>query len=682
MSKESEKNRSCNCCRAKGCAVCCAFAWIVFTLSLLVHLNWQAMCIGPLFHADDVDVLRPRWAVDAEALRRAAASATPLLTERALPNAFGWMTNVATGSVYFEDMNFVQGFERPGCWSLVEELFSKLVGRSEPKWKPPVAGESMGIQSYQTYAKEHFGREFPGEFMQTFYTGGRVPSWEDNKGHAFGIWKLSAMVSASRAAGIDPITLTYPMEPRVAFDHRALTKMASDGFRYFGPMEIQYANNGFYGASLVERLLQSHRRSDLLGMLMTDSVFGAHLVYEKGTGRFHVDLSGMSLYQPIPGYAALGGKASFERDGSSLRTVMLEYKGKSYLNFTDPEVDRAYEQNNTRLGWRMAEGALIASLLSMTNLVMHVKDLHLEIAAAFQAVTVDAFSNQPKHPLRRLLDAFISRGVQATNDNMRLLFDFHAADFSLAPLPHDEQLKLIDDAIKKNPLNLAEMDMERYGQIRHMDPAWSTREAITNTSRWGWRWHYRAVTVQRLIAKYVECFLEAEGMDEDFIKADSHLKDWWHSLVFHLPSLRRATEKTPSWSGSGSEASRSQLIRVLSTIMVWVSWIHEDVGHSAAAYVNNPIYTPMCVPEDGVGVPLRSWVFNAMAYRGFVFLHRSVLLDEPPAFWFDGNLESRKCFETFQDSLRSLGETDVAFSECDKNGFFSCVDRVETAVSS
>lgn len=395
-----------------------------------------------------------------------------------------------------------------------------------------------------------------------------------------------------------------------------------------------------------------------------------------------MDLSGMSVYQPIPGYAALGGKASFERDGSSLRTVMLEYQGKIYRNFTDPEVDRAYEQNNTRLGWRMAEGALIASLLSMTNLVMHVKDLHLEIAAAFQAVTVDAFSNQPKHPLRRLLDAFISRSVQATNDNMRLLFDFHAADFSLAPLPHDEQLKLIDDAIKKNPLNLAEMDMERYGQIRHMDPAWSTREAITNTSRWGWRWHYRAVTVQRLIAKYVECFLEAEGMDEDFIKADSYLTDWWHSLVFHLPSLRRATEKNPSWSGSGNEASRSQLIRVLSTIMVWVSWIHEDVGHSAAAYVNNPIYTPMCVPEDGVGVPLRSWVFNAMAYRGFVFLHRSVLLDEPPAFWFDGNVESRKCFATFQDSLRSLGESDVAFSECDKNGFFSCVDRVETAVSS
>lgn len=38
--------------------------------------------------------------------------------------------------------------------------------------------------------------------------------------------------------------------------------------------------------------------------------------------------------------------------------------------------------------------------------------------------------------------------AQATNDNLRLLYDFHAADFSLAPLPHDQQLKLIDEFIK------------------------------------------------------------------------------------------------------------------------------------------------------------------------------------------------------------------------------------------
>ena len=54
LSKELEKNQSCNCCRAKGCAVCCGFALIVFTLSVLVHLNWYLILNGnkcrPFFH--------------------------------------------------------------------------------------------------------------------------------------------------------------------------------------------------------------------------------------------------------------------------------------------------------------------------------------------------------------------------------------------------------------------------------------------------------------------------------------------------------------------------------------------------------------------------------------------------------------------------------------------------------
>ena len=170
------------------------------------------------------------------------------------------VTLAKKGSAYFEDMNFVQGFERPGCWSLVEdglfsfdfetvggshhqELFSKIFGKSDPKWKPPVSGETMGILTYQSYAQKHFAAEKRSghAVFEKYYTGGQVPSWEDNDGHSFGIWKLSSMVSASRAAGLDPITMTYPLEPRVAFDHRALTKMASDGFRYFAPMDIKYA---------------------------------------------------------------------------------------------------------------------------------------------------------------------------------------------------------------------------------------------------------------------------------------------------------------------------------------------------------------------------------------------------------------------------------------------------------
>ena len=51
---------------------------------------------------------------------------------------------------------------------------------------------------------------------------------------------------------------------------------------------MKYASNGFFGASVVEQRLLGVERGDLLGMLMTESVFGAHLVYEAETELFHV----------------------------------------------------------------------------------------------------------------------------------------------------------------------------------------------------------------------------------------------------------------------------------------------------------------------------------------------------------------------------------------------------------
>ena len=87
---------------------------------------------------------------------------------------------------------------------------------------------------------------------------------------------------------------------------------------------------------------------------------------------------------------------------------------------------------------------------------------HLELAAAFQAITYDSFSPNPKHPIRRLLDPFIHRSVQATNDNFKLLFEYRAAEFSLAPLGYMEQLELLQKSIEKFPVSLAKMDMKHY----------------------------------------------------------------------------------------------------------------------------------------------------------------------------------------------------------------------------
>lgn len=611
---------------------------------------------------------------------------------------FAYVSNSLTASLMFRYMNFVQGFRVPGFWGGLTWLFS-----SKEKWKPPVRGETMQVLSYQNFSRQHFGKEFPYAFFNDYYTGNRVPSWEDNGNHKHAVKLLSVGYNAGKTAlGQEPMNLIRTMQPRVAFDEKTLKKIAWDGFSWMGPDDIKFASNGFYGDSVVDSLLAKFQTTDALGVLMTDSVFSAHLKHGQDAGGsfFDLDLSSMAKYSPIPGYAPLGGKARFRQLGSRLQTEWLEYNSTQYTGFTDAVSDSDFT-NSKLSGWRFAEKAIIASLLAMTNLVMHVKDLHLEIAAAFQAVVVDAFAADPKHPIRRLLDPFVSRSVQATNDNFKLLFDYKAAEFSLAPLPWDEQLRLIDEAIKTKPLNLAEMDMENFGKVRGMPEILSTAGAQVDASTWGWRWHYRALTVQRLYDKMISCWLEAHyggntpQLLDAAVQADVTLQGWWASMIQHIPSLARATQLDPGWASS-STLTAATLRNVLRTLMVWLSWIHEDVGHSAAAYVYNPVHTPMSVPEDGVGVPLASWTFNVLAYRGFVFLERAVLLGQPAEFWFDqekceGHLwwkkctqpkDDKKCFLDMQEALRELGTNDPAFTECDKGGFYSCVDRVETAVSS
>eukprot|EP00931_Biecheleriopsis_adriatica_P073306 TRINITY_DN47617_c0_g1_i1.p1 TRINITY_DN47617_c0_g1~~TRINITY_DN47617_c0_g1_i1.p1 ORF type:complete len:766 (+),score=183.36 TRINITY_DN47617_c0_g1_i1:25-2298(+) len=607
----------------------------------------------------------------------------------------GLFSSNAGFAAFLPFLNFVQGFEQPGVFN----WFWKLLGYGPgPKWKPPVKGETMGLVSFNEFAKKSFGGQFPPLF-DDYVTGERVPSWEDNVNHKRGIAILDAGMAAARRVGIDPIDSLRFMEPRFAFDNEGLTELSWQGFYQFGPKDIKYASNGVWGIKVVEELMQKYgTKGEVLGPLLTDSAFSAHLTHDGEL--FHIDMSALAKYKPIPGYAPLGGKASFKQEGGRLKTVSMEYNGTSYKSFEDESTEKLYKKS-VRAGWRMAEASIIASLLSMTNLVFHVKDLHLEIAATFQALTVNAFAEEPDHPIRRMLDPFVSRSVQATNDNFKLLFEYKAAEFSLAPLPYDEQLKLMQDFIDHQPLNLAEMDMTKYGELRGMNASFSSREANADPDKWGWRWHYRALSVQNLYDELLGCWLDVHypGSQEEQdhkISEDKVLGHWWSQMVKHLHPLRRAVEKSPSW--VSEKPSAQSLRNVLRTIIVWLSWIHEDVGHSAASYVYNPVYTPMCVPEDGRGVPIASFGFNVAAYRGFVFLERAALLDDPPTFWFDSvectgmwwwhkcstpsTDKSLQCFADFQHALEKLGKEDSAFSECDKTGFYSCVERVETAVSS
>ena len=571
----------------------------------------------------------------------------------------------------FPFFNFVNGFPLLGN----RPLFHKI-------WYPPQKEERMIVTSFHAMAQHQYGVAFPDVFKE-YYTGYRVPSCEDNEMHRRGEEIIDGAMAAARSTGARPMDAVRALTPRLPFDQPTLLAVGWNGVSFLQPDEIKYASNGVFGVAVLGKLLAKHQTTDTLGILMTHTVFSVHLQHH-GNGAFAVDLSRFETYAPIPGYIGLGGKATFQYNGQDqrLQTTSLTWNGTTYTVFDDDQVEADFHMAKLT-GWRLAEKAIIASLLGVTNLVVHVKDLHLELAAAFQAITVDAFASNPKHPVRRLFDPFIHRAVQSTNYNFRLLYEYDAAEFSLAPLNSTEQTRLIQEELQDNPLYLDELDMENYGRLRNMDDAFSNR---TTPTTWFWKWHYRALTVQRLFETLVTEWINKNGVD---FNNDALLQQWWKDLQTFLPALKRAVERETvptaivgnTFSGADT-LTKDVLIRFARTMMVWLSWIHEDVGHSMAAFVYNPVHTPMCVPEDGNGIVLRSYLFNTAAYRGFVFLERAKLLGPPPDHWFSGASLDKAIFTAFQHDLRALGQTDSAFSDCDKTGFYSCVERVETGVSS
>ncbi|CAK0803228.1 unnamed protein product [Prorocentrum cordatum] len=209
------------------------------------------------------------------------------------------------------------------------------------------------------------------DFFDSYYTGDRVPSWEDNENHARGVELLGSgyQFAKKHVLGGEPMHQIRRMEPRFAFDNDGLVRTSWRGFSWFGPYDVKYASNGVHGVGVVDRLLHRFNTKDALGVLMTDSVFSAHLTYTASDASFHLDLSSLEKYAPLPGYAKLGGGARFSFAGGRLKTEEVHFGGKSYTPSEDnhDQANRAFRQNRLE-GWRYAEKAVIASLLSMTNL--------------------------------------------------------------------------------------------------------------------------------------------------------------------------------------------------------------------------------------------------------------------------------------------------------------------------
>eukprot|EP00039_Didymoeca_costata_P031003 m.32650 g.32650 ORF g.32650 m.32650 type:complete len:694 (+) comp8434_c0_seq2:101-2182(+) len=560
-------------------------------------------------------------------------------------------------------------------------------GDPGPRWKAPIQGEEIHVVQYKEVVQT------APKFLAPYYTGSKTPSWEEDDGHDTAgelINRESPIPDCVYSGFVQKTTPIYTL------DHNKLMDATWDGFDRMDYHEIKFASNGDFGYTLVEKRQNDFNTLDTLGILMTETTLGMNLEYNNVTDKFILNLEKLKAYSSIAGYAPLGGKATFRFDATQdgqvykgrLVTETIEYDGKTYtVSDSDQTVIDGLASGKWR-GWKFAEKAIFASLLSQINLITHVKLIHLELAAAFQAVTVNAFTQATTHPLRRLLDQFTHRSIQATNANFDLLYHHKAATFTLAPLNTTEQLKLMEDFMRDEPTYLHELDMSNYAAVRNMQ-TFSSPAPLDNTtgnpSRLFWRWHHRSSQMQQLFSNLIDCWLEqnygADYKTDAALYEDETLKAWWQSMRDHLPSIQRTLEKNPGYLTNG-ELTYTSLSRVLSIIMLWVSWIHEDVGHAASYFVYNPIHTPMCVEQNGDGVPLNSFGFNVFGYRNFVFLERAKFLDSPPNFWFSETANDKQCYTTFQNALKALGDNDEAFANCGQQGFYSCVADVETAVSS
>lgn len=167
----------------------------------------------------------------------------------------------------------------------------------------------------------------------------------------------------------------------------------------------------------------------------------------------------------------------------------------------------------------------------------------------------------------------------------------------------------------------------------------------------------------------------------------------WREASMSQEELQQLLQKLPP-------LNVETMTRVLRTIFLWTSWIHEDVGHAWASFVYNPIHTPGFVPEDGRGIPSPALVYRVAMFRNFVALERNKLVDPIDSKMFstticnpvvgpynwtscqnevDGVLAN--AFTTFQRKLRQLGQHEV-FAEFAQHGLFSRVNDVESSASS
>lgn len=520
-------------------------AWVADTTHLLNHSFWPAV-------QDLLQSMTPDWGNWQELISHwtQLGKSEPKLA----PIASAMLANLLSNMV-FAGTNFVHGSNGKnlnvwGTYQLSLQSFTSLPltcgsGKS-CTWQIPNYSETVNITSIAEFASDlPVAKDLlANAAFRKLYTGKQAPAWESHVGQDRAFEQVAAGVAAARKAGLEPSAVAANSAGRFAFDLEGILFMLGEGFGWYDLNQTQYASNGAFGAALVEQYLakDDYFSGDVLGFIMTESALSMHLeALGPNSSLLQVNLSALERYAPLPGFARLGGQAVFTPKDGRLKTVLLQYGGHTYTNFSDPRSDADFAKNKLS-GWRFAEKAIIASLLAKTQLLTHVKLIHMELAPVLQAVTTN-LPDHSGHRIKMMLEPFIQRSIQATNNNIKAWFEFRAGEFGFAPLPMEEQAKLLADALRQHPVNLSNLDMENYAQARGMQKHVTMQGRRLGSSTWQWKWHHRALQVQRKYKAMIRNWIQYAYQGNDFnLQADAGLRLWWVNMFKHMPALSAAAK--------------------------------------------------------------------------------------------------------------------------------------------
>ena len=390
---------------------------------------------------------------------------------------------------------------------------------------------------------------------------------------------------------------------------------------------------------------------DLVGGLALAGPFGSYIQKDPDSeaNRYQIDLESYQKHPVKDGFYALGGKALLKYDESLGRM-----KTESIFILNNCGVQEEIAPENPQ--WKMAQKIMLATLQTDLTLIRHLFRVHFTIAGTF--CTVNNTTLPPDHALRRLMYRHEFMTL-STNDAARSFFT-DASSFARAAYSYSIETLQNIFLEAESTYRLQENDVRESLSAREMNETAYPYPDRENTSAF-WK----------IIAAYVENYVECSYPNEASIQADAPLKKWYQALEQAMPN--GFTGYVPA----STEGVTKEALQKLITLFIYtVSVEHEKTGNITFNYLVWAQYLPLCVKKDGTRLTIDSYQTS----MDMIFLTNrpsARLMDDCSSLALDE--KGKGCMKQFNEHLLEYQK------ELEIQGiqpYTLCPNKLEAAVSS